>query len=194
EGFPPESSCRCRIAAAIDRRFGDQFQHLAAFGRLRQQLGDGSDQQFSAEVEFELAMAVGQESEVADALKAGRQSVNEKAPDELVGGEAHNLPLAFMPVILPLETNAAILVRHKPLIGYGDAVSVSAQIGEGLLRSAERRLAIHHPFGAAQRSQKGSESGVLGERLEFAEELEGAALESRFEGFEEQAAKQAGQD
>ena len=34
-------------------------------------------------------MAVGQEAEVADALKPGRQGVDQETADELIGGERH---------------------------------------------------------------------------------------------------------
>src|SRR5580692_671570 len=70
---------------------------------------------------------------------------------------------------------------------------VAAEISQGLERSAERRLGINHPFGPAQRGQKGGESARFGQRFEFSEELQVAVLESLFEGFEKQSPEEFGQ-
>jgi hypothetical protein len=107
---------------------------------LRQQVGDGRDQQFSAEFQFGFAMAVRQEAEVADALKTGRQSVDEKPPNEFGGFDRHDLLLAFMPVVFPLERDLTAFVRDKPVIGDGDAMRVPSEIGKCLLWSSERRF------------------------------------------------------
>ncbi len=50
-------------------------------------------QQLAAEVEFFLPETIGQETEVADALKAGRQGVEEKAADELLAGDGQGFRL-----------------------------------------------------------------------------------------------------
>ena len=56
---------------ATDDECGEECgQQLTAFVGRRQKVDDGVRQQFS-EREFELAMAVGQEAEVRDALKTG---------------------------------------------------------------------------------------------------------------------------
>jgi len=94
--------------------FGDFFQHLTALGRFRQKAGDGIGQQRSAEREFHFAMAAGKKTEVADALEARWQRMNEKAPDELAGGNCHDLLFALVPVVFPLE------------IGDGDTVRIAA--------------------------------------------------------------------
>ena len=49
----------------------DRLHHRGAFGRLRQQFGNGNDQQLAAKFKFVFAVAVGQESIVPDALKTG---------------------------------------------------------------------------------------------------------------------------
>ncbi len=51
---------------------------MTAIGGLWQQLGNGNDQQLAAERQLS-----GKKAEVADALEAGRQRVDEKTPDEL---------------------------------------------------------------------------------------------------------------
>ena len=53
-------------------------------------------QQLAAKGEFFLPETIGQEAEVANALKAGRQGVDEKAADELAGGEGQGLRLFLL--------------------------------------------------------------------------------------------------
>ena len=189
----PDHGSDAALGTATDGCLREALQQLTAGLGLRQQVGDGRDQQFSAEFRFGFAMAVRQEAEVADALKTGRQSVDKKPPNEFAGFDRHDLLLAFMPVVFPLERDLTAFVRHKPVIGYGYTMRVSAQIGERLQWPAERWFRIHHPFGPAQRGQEGSECGGFGEWFELPEELQFAVLESGIEGFEEQAAKDAGE-
>jgi hypothetical protein len=99
-----------------------------------------------------------------------------------------------VPVILPLERNLAVFVREEPVIGYGDAVRVAAEVFDRLLRATEWRFCIHDPVGFAQRGQISAEGGSVVERLEVAEECEFAVFKSLVERFEEQAAEQAGQN
>jgi len=49
-----------------------------------QQIGAGSAQELAAESEFFFAETIGEEAEVANALKAARQGVEQKAANELV--------------------------------------------------------------------------------------------------------------
>jgi hypothetical protein len=51
----------------------DRLHHLSALGRLRQQFGNGNDQQLAAEFQLVFAVAVGQKTIVPDVLKTGRQ-------------------------------------------------------------------------------------------------------------------------
>ena len=64
------------------------------------------------------ALAAGEQAIVADAMEACGQHVHEKATDELVGSERHELvALApFEPVVLPLEGDAFLVAcDFKPL-------------------------------------------------------------------------------
>jgi hypothetical protein len=67
-------------------------------------------QQVPAEREFHFAVAAGKKAEMANALEARRQGMNEKAPDELVGGNGQDLLFAILPVVLPLERDLSVLV------------------------------------------------------------------------------------
>jgi hypothetical protein len=99
-------------------------------------------QQLAAQGQMPLAMAVGEQAEVADALKSGRQSVEEKAPDELLGRERHDagFVLVFVAVVLPLESDLAIAHRQEPLVGNGDPVRIAADVFQRLLGASEGRL------------------------------------------------------
>jgi len=78
------------MGAAVEVVRGDCRQQLAAIVRGRQETCDGSNQQLAAQSELGCAMAVGQKTEVAYALETGRQRVDEKAPDELIGLDGHD--------------------------------------------------------------------------------------------------------
>lgn len=57
--------------------------------------------------------------------------MKQKAPDELVRCQCHNLLLAFIPVISPPERYLSILYAEYAVVGDGDPVGVLPQdIGE----------------------------------------------------------------
>src|SRR5438874_2576431 len=71
----------------------------------------------------------GEQAVVADAVQAFWQHVDEKATDELVGGERHLLVslAALDAVILPFEGDAALVKGDQAAVGDGDAVGVTRQ-------------------------------------------------------------------
>jgi hypothetical protein len=73
---------------------------------------DWEHKQFASVGEVLGALAGREEAIVADAVKACGQHVDEKAADELVGGECHHLVAVgtFDPVVLPLEGDAIFVV------------------------------------------------------------------------------------
>src|SRR5258707_14760438 len=60
-------------------------------------------QETPAEVELLGAVAIGEETVVADAVEAIRKGVHEDAADELAGGEGHYFGLGGLPIVLPAE-------------------------------------------------------------------------------------------
>src|SRR5580700_2593967 len=64
------------------------------------------------------AFAAGEQAIVADAMEACRQHVHEKAADELVGGERHDLvALATLePVVLPFEGDAVLVACDQAAV------------------------------------------------------------------------------
>src|SRR4051812_2692930 len=88
---------------------------------------DGLGQQPSAKREPGRAMAVGEEAEVADAVEAGGQDVQEEPAHELGRLERHDLAAAFLAIVLPEEADRVVSHGDEPAVGDGDAVGVAAK-------------------------------------------------------------------
>ena len=117
-------------------------------------------------------MAVGEEANVADAVEAVGQGVQEEAPDELVRGEPHELGGAFLAIVLPGEGDVILVAGDEPAIGDGDPMSVAAEIGQHLSRSAEGLLGVDDPVDPPQGDEMAREPVGIGEPCEAAEEAQ----------------------
>src|SRR6516162_3835871 len=139
------------------------------------------------------AIAVGEQSVVADAVQALGQYVHEETSNELVGWQRHGLVPArpFDAVILPREGDTGRVGGDQPAIGDGNAVGVARQVGEHGPRPGERLLGVDHPLGLAQRREERREGGRLGEHGVVAEEREASSLVSSEELAQEQSSEQA---
>lgn len=73
-------------------------------------------------------MAVGEEPAVADAIEAAGEHVQQKAPDQLVGIERHDLCFVAMATILPMKADATVFQAVEAGIGDGDTVGVAPEI------------------------------------------------------------------
>ena len=62
-----------------------------------------------------LAVGVGEQAVVADAMKAGGQHVQQEATHELLGGQGHGFVarVSVFAVVLPAEGDAAIIQGHE---------------------------------------------------------------------------------
>ena len=81
---------------------------LPALLAVADRLGNvGDHEQRAAQRQLVGTAAVGEEAVMADAMKPAWQRVQQEAPDELVGGERHDLVLVVMPVIAPAEADPA---------------------------------------------------------------------------------------
>src|SRR5258708_40248618 len=97
------------------------------------------------------AVLAGEQTVVADAMKALRQDMDQEAADELVGIERHHLVSlgTFDAVILPLEGDALAAERDPPAVGDGDTVGVTGHAAQPALWCAEAPFAGVHPFAVA---------------------------------------------
>src|SRR5215211_6769983 len=88
--------------------------------------------------------------------------VQQEPADELAGIEGHHLGLAARSVVFPGEADFAV--------GDGDAMGVTAEIGQHLLGPPERWLGVDHPVEAAELAETTGERLWLGKVGELAEE------------------------
>src|SRR5437764_12915235 len=119
--------------------------------------------------------------------------MEQESPDKLIGRQSHGL-LLVVAVVLPTESHMPRIDIQETIIGDGDAVGVATNIVEHLLRTSKGPLRIDHPFFALHRSQIAGESQFGFERLERRKESQLARVKSLLQIFQEQAAKQSGQD
>ena len=97
--------------------------------------------------------AVGQQTKVADAHEASGQHVKEEASQELAGAQSHDALLAAAGIVLVTERDAFPIEGQQTVIGYGDAVGVTAQVAQHLRRPAKSLLGIDDPVLAVKGSQ-----------------------------------------
>lgn len=139
------------------------------------------------------SMTVGEKAEVTHAMEAGGKHVQEKSSDELVRMKAHDLLAitSIEPIILPSEGNMVIIKFDDAAVGDSDAMGVSAQISEHLLRTAKGRLCIDDPFDAPRLCEMAAEDGNVVEMGEVVEEVQFALSERLGESSQKEPAEQA---
>ena len=97
-------------------------------------------------------------------------------------------------VVAPSECHRAVVHAHKPGIGDGDAMGVSGEIGQYLLRSAEGWFGVDHPLDTAALGNCTSEGWQLCQAGKVAEEVEFPCVKGRLQFLQEQPPEQARQN
>ena len=144
----------------------------------------------TTELEFELAMAIGEKAVVADALETGGQGVLQEKADKLLGGNRHELAQRVA-VVGPGKGDLAVLERDQAPIADGYAMGVAAEVLQDMSRSAEGWFGVDHPWGGLEGLEEtGKGSGIAAafpctEPLEFP--LGKRLAESRQHAFAETA-------
>ena len=128
--------------------------------------------------------AIREQAEVANAHEAARHDVQEKASQEFVGLERHDLHAVVVGVVFPAEPDAAVAVIDEPIIRERDAVRVPPEVVEHLLGAGEGPLRIHDPVDGPQLTEEAGEGAAIGQ-------IGGAAGEGELAGVE--GAAQAGE-
>ena len=184
-------------------KLDDQHASTATWAKLsrcvrcarigRRRCGHGKQRTHPAEVVR--ACIAGEKPIMADAVQPLWQDMDQEAADELVGIERHGLVAAgtFDPVVLDLESDAAIVDRKQAPVRDGDAVSVARQISEHRLGTGEGAFGIDEPLGLFERYQEGGERFCAGEMGVFAEEGELACLMRSGQLLDHQAPEQFGE-
>jgi hypothetical protein len=103
-------------------------------------------QEFSAEFQRLATLRIGQKAKVADLDQAGRQDVEEEAPDEFDGVQRHEFSLVAMSGVTPAKRDPIILHGNQAPVGNGNPVGIAGQIFEDLLGSTEGRLGMDYPL------------------------------------------------
>ena len=98
--------------------------------------------------------AIGQQAEVANAHEAARHHMQQKASQEFVDVQRHDLAAVVVGVVLPAEADAAVVVIDEPIIRQRDAVGVPPEVVEHLLRTGEGPLRIHDPVDGSQLTEE----------------------------------------
>jgi hypothetical protein len=150
-------------------------------------------EQSEAEWQQRGSLTVGEEAEVADADEAARQQVQKEAAQELVDRKCHDaLPVA-MRGVSPAKGHRTIGESNESAVGDADAVGISTEVAQDMLRSAEWPLRIDDPIVTEQASEPSSEAAWLSQRCEMAVELEMAILKRSLQPCDELAAENAGE-
>ena len=137
-------------------------------------------------------VGIGEEAVVSNAVEPVGQDVDQKAADELVDVECHQLiaVVGLGPVILSFQRHALAVEGDEPAVGNSDPVSVAGQVGKDSVGSAKRPLGIDHPFDLSQCGNVGFEACRLGQAGLIGEELQSPILVRGGEPFQEQTAEQ----
>ena len=96
-----------------------------------------------------------------------------------------------MRVVLPAEGDLTVSKSLQPVIGDGNAMRVASQIMQHVLRTAERRLRVHHPVLTEQRAKERAECRLFRKRLKSAGEAQLSFAESFLQPGGELPAKDA---
>src|ERR1039458_4179157 len=97
-----------------------------------------------------------------------------ESTQKLVGGDGHLALLAAVGIVFPAEGDLAVGNIQNPMIGDGDAVSVTRQVLKHVLRPSERAFGIDHPILRGRRKHERRSlwpeaEGCRGTRVRLAE-------------------------
>ena len=135
------------------------------------------------------AAAAGEETEVADADETARQHMQQKTPQELIGGQSEESFLVFMSGVSPAKRDLVIQQGNEPAIGNRNAMGISAEIAQHLLGAAERRLAVDHPSRRMKLTDQTPKQFGLRQAVKQAVKMELSGSVSLLERFEKLAAE-----
>jgi hypothetical protein len=79
---------------------------------------------------------------VANTHEAARYHVQEKSPQEFVDLERHHFHAVVVGAVLPAELDVTVVVFDEPMVRQGDAVGVSPEVIEHLLRLDDPGIAL----------------------------------------------------
>ena len=138
-----------RETAIAPPHFGQCHSGVTACGSLTRWLDELmvrlGRKQGSCQGDALAAEAIGEQAEVADAHEASGKNVEEESAQELYGVQGHDTLLVPMGIVFPAEGNAFAVEADQAVVGDGDAMGVTPQVAQHLLRSSHGLLGINHP-------------------------------------------------
>jgi len=140
------------------------------FGQQCAAVRGGGVEMAPAQGEGLAAVAVGEQSEVADLDEASGQDVEHEAADELDCIEGHDVAAVVMPGVSPAEAHLSVVEADKPSVGDGDTVGVAGQVLQDVFGTTEGRLGVDHPLLATQCREQGVKCTRLREPSQRARE------------------------
>jgi len=138
-------------------------------------------------------MAVGEKTDVTDAMEAVGHGMLEEAANEFVGGQRHNLALCVMAIVPPGETDLTVIECDEAAVGDGHAMGVASEITEDLLRPGKGRFGEDHPVDAGQFIEPSDERGVISQVCECAGQAKLTGSEGGAQLADERVAKATGE-
>ncbi len=134
----------------------DAHRSTAAWTRLAQGERDGLGPDFGGRVgerrrqqvadlrDVGLSGGAAQQAIVPDAVESVGKDVDQETADEPVSGQPHDLLAiaTLVAIALPLEDDGVCVGTDQAVVRYGDAVGVSAQVGQHRLGSAARVIIV----------------------------------------------------
>ena len=97
-------------------------------------------------LELVVAVALGEEAVVADAMKVVGQHMQQEAANELMRAQAHDAAPCAAAAVLVGEGDLVTGDGEEPRIADCSAMGVAGEIGEYSGRPAKRRLGVDDPF------------------------------------------------
>jgi len=126
-------------------------------------------------------LPIGEQAEVADAHEAAREHMQQKAPQEFLDAERHDLRAAPIGVVLPPKLDDAIGETDESRVRDRDSVRITTEILEHLRWPAKRSLRVDDPGRCPELRDEGGEPGRVGERRRPGGEGQSILLERALE-------------
>ena len=146
-----------------------------------------------AQSELLCAVAIGQETEIANTLESVGKNVKQEPTDEFVSTERHRLVAVVIAIILPAKLNLTVIDIEQAIVGDGDAVRVSCDVLEDLFRSGKGALRVNHPILLLGRRDVTQEGVAHPKGFQGGKELQISGVEGLAEIIEKQSTKQTRQ-
>jgi hypothetical protein len=120
--------------------------------------------------------------------------MQEKPPQELIDRQGHESFFVLVCGIAPAKRNLTVRERDQAVIGYSNAVCVSAEIPDGVFGPAKWAFTVNDPVVAEELPQPGRECLRTREEIQLPMKSKATSAVNAFEPGHKLAAEDAAQD